>query len=759
VDRIALTLNGWRADNVRYYSMHPDDLEPLFRSERVFFSARNSHAPEADSNDWNVDVWAEGVEMNPSVAWGVEVPPESNCRQVDRLELSLGFRSDRVILSNGKMRWLGSNFSVGGIILKGERKEKKEAPAKGAGAILPVFVDAHRFHALEEHLAALSLPDGATVDIDFLVDMADYSKSHVAFALKAKHLGVCGVAFSEAEISGNYAYPVLRIDRAGVSMDGNSCQVKGTYSFDSKLVEGVFSNTLENRRILNLLPDAVSETMARVGVRVDEPPQFNIAFDPAPIKELANHLSGTFSVRNVAYKDLEIESLRGRVARRNNRIDFTGLDGVAAGQEERATPGGTALHGGFAKGSVFWDGNRREFGVDVDASLDPNILVGVLSPIRVATNIIERFVFSDQPPRGHVSVGATLSEKDTFYINIKAKGTNVAFQGVTFDTIGVTQTYKHGKVKLDSLAATQGTNASQGSILIDLRKKAVTFDLSTGLNPADIAKLAYPKFTLFDRYILMGGDISIDAKGIFDWGSMQQTDLQAKIRAERVKMPFVELDDFVADIYGEGPTIKMENANFGLFGGSGQGGLALSWNPGKSPLPYETDITFSKVDFHRLLAFLGAKKTSTISGQLSGNTFFEGDFSSNFYATARGEGFVRVEDGQLTDLPLFHGFSRAIRKVIPSFTVFTITSLRGNFSMAHGAVSFPDAYFGGDLVSAKGKGSYDFEKGFNAIMQVQMLNESRISKVVRVITDPLLKLFEIRLTGTLTNPSWKLEKF
>ena len=699
--------------------------------------------------------------MNPSVAWGVEIPTESGCRHVERLDLSLGFRSDRVILSNGKMQWLGSRFSVGGIILKGERKKRETGteavPAKGA--ILPVYVDAQRFQALEARLAALSLPEGATVEIDFLIDMADYAASRIGFSFKAERPGVRGVVFSAAEVTGNYAYPVLRIEHAGVSMGKNSCRVGGTYAFDTKLVEGTFSNTLANNQILSLLPPRVCDAMAQAGVRIDEPPQFEIEFGPAPAKELANHFSGTFFVHNVAYKDLEIKSMTGRVKRENNRIEFTELDGVAGGQEERAVEGGSALHGGFAKGTVFWDGNNREFGVDVDACLDPNILVGVLSPIQIATNIIERFVFSDQPPRGHVAVGASFSKEDSFFIDIAAKGTNVAFQGVAFDTIDVTQTYKHGQVKLDPLAATQGTDSTQGAVLIDLRKNAVGFDLSTGMNPADIEKLAYPSFDLFEKHIRMGGNVQIDAKGTFDWGTMQQTDFQAKVRAERVGLPFAKLDHFAAEVRGDGSTIAVENAAFGLFDGKGQGGFSMDWNPGKKKLPYETEITFSKINFHRFLVFLGVDPSSTIAGRLGGNAFFEGDFSTNFYATARGEGFVRVDDGQLTDLPLFRGFSRVIRKVIPSFTVFTITGLRGNFTLAEGAVSSPDAYFEGDLISAKGRGSYNFKTGFDAIMQVQMLSESRLSKVVRVITDPLLKLFEVKLTGTLAEPSWKLEKF
>ncbi len=758
VDRITLTLNGWRADNVRYYSMHPDDLKPLFRSDHLFFSVRNSKAPDAASNDWNVDVEAEGIDMVPSVTWGVEIPPGSACLHAEHLGASLGFRSDRVVLSNGKMQWLGSRFAVNGTILKGEREQKKP-PAPPQRTILPVFVDARRFQALEKQLAALSLPRGATVDIDFRLDMADYSASRVAFSCKAEAPSVHGISFSGAELSGSYTYPELRIDRAGVALGDEECWLEGTYAFDSKKAVGTLANTIVEKGMLRLFPEKVGGALAKIGLRMDELPQLKIAFGPTPPGELRNHFAGTFSIHGAAYKDLGIETLAGRIKRENNRFDLSELDGVVAGQESRADETGSAMHGGFARGSCFWDGDRREFGVDVDACLDPNILVGVLSPIRIATNIIERFSFKDQPPVGHVAVGMVIPDRDSFYIDIAGKGTNALFQGVAFDSIDVVQTYRHGKVKLDPLAAMQGTASTKGSVLLDFHHSTATFDIASGMKPADIEDLVYPKLKLFEKHIGVEGNVHTEAKGVFDWKSMQKTDFLATIRADRVGLPVAELDRFSAKVRGTGPVVAVEDAAFGLYGGKGEGKLSFAWNPGKKNLPYETSFTFSNVDFHRFLVFLGADHSSTLSGKLGGNAHIRADFSTNFYAAAQGEGFVRVEDGQLADLPLFSGFSRVVRMVIPSFTVFSITGLRGSFTIADGAVSSSDAYFEGDLISAKGEGSYRFPTGFDATVQVQMLRDSYLSKVVRAITDPLLKLFEMRLTGTLSNPSWKLKNF
>jgi len=759
MEGITLTLHGWRADHVRYYSANPDDLEPLFLARQVFFSARNSKLRGAGSTVWNVDVKAVGLSVNPSVEWGVEIPRSSPCRQVEQIEVSLGFLTDRIVLSHGKMDWLGSRLNVNGTILKGEGKAGP-APARKQKTLSPVFITEQQFQAFEERLEMLSLPNGAIVDIDFSIDTADYSASRADLAVNAEEVEFRGIGFSKAEIAGAYAYPTIQIERAGLFQGKQSVQLNGEYNLDSKEVEGSLYNSITSNQLLLLLPDWIHDLFAKAELRFDHLPRLEIDFESAKPKDLLNHLSGMFSIRGVGYQGIEIEALRGQVKRENNRFEFTNLQGSLLGQENRAEETGSAMQGGFAEGMVFWDGNTREFGVDVDASLDPNILVQALSPVEIATNIICRFSFKDLPPHGHVSLGANVDDWSTFYIDIQAKANDVVFQGVEFSSMNVTQTYRNGKLNLDPVVAIQGVDFINGSALLDLRASTVAFNAVSSMNPSDLEDLIYPGINLFGNHIKAGGDIRVVAHGVFDWGSMQQTDFSATVEAEQLRIPIAVLDRFTAEVVGDGPVIAVKNARFGLYGGEGEGDFSFAWTPPQKDLPYETDLSFSKVDFRQCLGFFCGDRPVTVSGKMDGNAHIEADFSTNFFSTANGGGFVRVDDGQLTDLPLFQGFSRLMRKIFPSFTVFSITSLRGNFTIVDGVVSSEDAYFDGDVLSAKGRGSYSQPTGFDAYIQAQVLSEGKIiKKVVHAITDPLMKLLEMKLEGTLSNPSWKLEKF
>ncbi|MEN7973356.1 MAG: AsmA-like C-terminal region-containing protein [Verrucomicrobiota bacterium] len=756
VDGIILTLGGWRADDVRYYSANPDDLDPVFQARHVYFSMQKS-GPGEEPVAWNVDIKAVGVGMTPSVEWGISIPRESPSRQVEEIEVSVQFLPDRIIVSQGKMEWLGARFNVAGTLLKGEREAIESA--RKQKTFLPRPVTEEQFRSFETWLKRLSLPAGAAVDIGFSIDIADYSSSRVDLAVNAGQVGFDGVVFSKAEIAGSYAYPAIHLERAGLFQGKQSLQLSGEYDLESKEAKGEVYNSITSNHPLLLLPGWMHDQLSEVGLRIGQLPRLEINFGPAAVKELLNHLSGNFAIHDVAYQGIEVEVLRGQVKRENNRLELSNLQGLALGQEDRAEEGGSAMHGGPADGSVFWDENTREFGVEANINFDPNLIVQALSPVRIATNIIRRFSFKDRPPQGHVSLGANVDDWGTFYIDIQGTADDVVFQGVEFSSINATETYRHGKLNLDPVAGMQGAAFIKGSALLDFRESTVAFDAVSSMDPADLEDIIFSRLNLFGNHIRAEGDIRITAQGVFDWDSMQQTDFLAKVEAERVDIPVAILDRFVAEVVGNGPVIAVKNATFGLYGGEGKGDLSLAWNPPGKELPYTTDVVFSNVDFCPCMAFLCGDKPISVSGKLTGNAHVEADFSTNFFATANGAGSVRVDDGQLADLPLFKGFSRLMRKIFPSFTVFSITSLRGNFSIVDGVVSTEDAYFEGDVLSAKGHGSYAEPAGFDVCIQAQMLSEGKISTVVRAITDPLMKLFEMRLTGTLADPAWELDNF
>ena len=758
VEGVTLTLHGWRADQVRYYSTNPDDLEPLFLAQHVYFSIRNSRQKRAGSEGLSIDAKAVEIELYPSVEWGIDIPPESLSRYVDQIDVALGFLTNRIEIAHGQIDWLGSRFNIEGTILKRrEGVEPVRTPRQLPG--FPVEISRQSFLEFERRIKELSIPDGATVDIDFLINTADYRAGWVNLAVRADALTFRKAGFSKVDISGSYAYPFLRFDRIGLFKGKQSLQLSGEYNLDTGLAGGALYNSITSNDLLLALPDQILSLLTKAELRVDHLPRFSIDFGPAPPRELLNRMTGTFSVRGVSYQGLEIEALYGNVKRTNNRLEFTSLQGSVLGQEERAAEVGSAMHGGTAAGEVFWDGNTREFGVDADINFDPLLLVQPLAFVEIATNIIQRFAFTGRPPQAHVALGSNVDDWSTFYIDIRGMANDMVVQGVKFTSVNVVQTYRNAQLNLDPVASMQGTRYLKGYAHMDFRDSTVSFDAVTSLNPADLEDMIYPDLRLFGHHIKTEGDVRIEAGGTFDWHRMQETDFAASVEADQLTIPIAAMEHFKAEVVGDGSEIRVNKASFGLYGGHGEGRFTQHWSPPESELPYEIDLNISDADFQQCLSFLFGDRPVNVSGIMNANAHIAADFTTNFYTTANGEGFVRVDNGQLTDLPLFRGFSRLMRKVFPSFTVLSITNLRGNFAITEGVISSEDAYFEGDLISAKVHGRYVYPTGFDAYIKAQVFREGRISKMVRVLTDPLMRLLEMKLEGPLSDPSWELEKF
>jgi hypothetical protein len=271
--------------------------------------------------------------------------------------------------------------------------------------------------------------------------------------------------------------------------------------------------------------------------------------------------------------------------------------------------------------------------------------------------------------------------------------------------------------------------------------------------------MTYPQLRIFGEKIRTSGDVRLSGSGYLDWGTMEQTDFNVDVSVGQLELPVGELEEFTAVFSGKGPLLSVHNAQFKYYDGSGSGSLSIQVDPTTALRPYTLDVQVKKSDFKRVLRFFNPDDPLSASGLLTGSLNCSADFSRSFTESATGSGEVLIKNGRLNDLPLFGGFSRLLRKIIPSFRVFSITSLRGSFEMKDGYIVTRDAYFDGDLISAKGRGRYSLAKGFDAYVQVQLLGDNQISKVFRVITDPFLKLLELKLDGPFKDPSWRFDTF
>jgi len=765
IEALSLTLRGWQADGVSYYSRHPDDLDPLFQAGEVLFARKQDFGSEV-SKGWKIDFSASDVSFTPSVEWGVSIPDESAMRHVDHVKLSVSILPDRVEFKNAEMSWSGIDFHVDGTLVK----ERKPAPgARGTRpvkhevevqeTVLPVYVSVEQFQSLENHFKQLDIEGNARVDVHFSVDMNNYAKSSLSLNVLADEVNIRDVEFDGLSLNLAYAFPALEIKPLTIDQNGQHLTVHADYNLESGMIRGQMDNSITSSKLLLLMPQSVLDLLVRIRLQIDELPAFSLAAGPAKAGDLLNSLSGSFSVRDLTYCGLLIEAGRGNLKRTDGFLDITDVYARVQGQEHRADEFNSCMQGGAANGRVFWDANHATFGVEAEGSLDPNLLIEPLSMVRIATNVIDRFSFPAELPQISLSLGSCYTNWSTFYIDISGVGHDVGIHEGLLSTANISGSYSNAILKLDPIAVMDGVDFMKGEALIDFRKDTVFFDAFGSIHPALVEDAVWPYHTIFGDYVKTAGKTEINARGTVDWGTMEKTDFRAEVEAEVLEVPVAKMDQFKGTVIGAGPKIHVTNAVCALYGGSASGSFDMTLAPGSTNLPYLIDFNVSKMDVQQMQQHLERPPRDRAMGLMTGYVKLKSDFTDHYLAHAEGRGSVSVEDGELADLPIFAAFSNVMRKVMPGFNFFSITSLRCDFTFHEGLVKTENAVFMGDLFSASATGHYSHPEGYDANVRVNVFSNKGIGKVIRVLTSPVSRLFEMNLTGTLDEPVWRLKNF
>ncbi|MEI6892209.1 MAG: hypothetical protein V5783_08570 [Pontiella sp.] len=765
MDAVQLTLRGWKASNVTYYSGNPHDLGPLLQAREVFFS-RKIDLGEQDSDGWKLDLAAVGIKIRPSVEWGVNIPEESESRFIESARLTLGFFPDRIECVDGEVSWIGIDFTMNGSFLK---KEKDRAPFQEAqpplessqdlAIISSVLISAEKFKILEAHLQQLKILGKAQVNVSFSIVADNYSESVVEFSLFAEELSIHAVEFDRLEVIGAYEYPELEFEKFSAYRKGRSLELDGTYNFESKLIEANLNNSITSRELLSLAPQSILDLLVKIQLQFDELPEFSLKVGPEKATELLNAIEGKFLIKNVSYCKLLIESVGGNIRRSNNYLDLTELHATIRGQEERAEEVGSSLQGGAVTGRVFWDSYRETFGVEAEGSLDPNLFLQPLAIIPVATNAIGRFWFPEDAPDISIELGSNYTDRKTFFINVHGKGNQIGIHDGLLSSVNISAFYSNALLRIEPITVMSGVDFMKGTAEIDFRNSTVHFDIFGSLPPALLEDVTYADFNLFGQKVHTSGQTRIKAKGALDWKTMRATDFRAEVEAEHFTLPIAALDHFSAVVIGDGSHITVSNSVFGIYGGEGDGLFSIRLEPGETNMPYALEFNMKGADFKQCLEFVKLPTRERTKGLVSVQASIAADMRQKFFETANGNGRVAVKDGELADMPLFTGFSRLLRKVIPGFSTFSITSFDLDFALKQGEIYTDEATFEGDVFNAMASGKFSQRTGYDAIVQVQMMSDKGLQKVIRIITNPFFKLFRLHLSGPLTSPSWRLDNF
>ncbi len=127
-----------------------------------------------------------------------------------------------------------------------------------------------------------------------------------------------------------------------------------------------------------------------------------------------------------------------------------------------------------------------------------------------------------------------------------------------------------------------------------------------------------------------------------------------------------------------------------------------------------------------------------------------------------GTGMIGIREKGLGQINLLGNLSRELsdfRLPIPS-GAFTFDTLTSPFRVEHESVFFDKMIISGPLSILESKGNFNLDNGnLDFLARLKLIGNLPIPVIKQIIgfADPLSKIAEIKITGTLDEPKWKLE--
>jgi hypothetical protein len=166
---------------------------------------------------------------------------------------------------------------------------------------------------------------------------------------------------------------------------------------------------------------------------------------------------------------------------------------------------------------------------------------------------------------------------------------------------------------------------------------------------------------------------------------------------------------------------------------------------------FRFQTTVSNVNFHALMSDLQSP-TNRLEGLLNGDWGIDraetGDWES-----WQGWGRASLREGFLWDIPLFGIFSPALDAILPGVGKSRVSGLTATFTITNSVIHTGDLDLRSPAMRLAYRGTFDFHGNVNARVEARLLRDVwLVGPLVSLVFKPLTKLFEYKVTGTLSQP-------
>lgn len=405
------------------------------------------------------------------------------------------------------------------------------------------------------------------------------------------------------------------------------------------------------------------------------------------------------------------------------------------------------------------DETTKRFTARVQGAFDVNQIRPFLKA-KGAIREVGRLTFHE--PLGlDLTINGQLHQMETLAVAGQLALTNFVARGGELDHMTTGITYSNLVIAFNHPQADrrQGSQVlSADQIRVDLNEHRIYFvnGYSTA-EPQAIANAIGPKtgHTLEPYQFLtpptarVNGFVSL--KSSEDNEQMEEEDLQVDILKGA---PFRWLRFESQRIEGSarwfGPTLMLTNLSAEFYRGRANGWALFDFRP-RSGTDFQFAFDITNANLHRLVAGL-ASPTNQLEGLVGGRLVVTSGNSTNWQGMS-GYGDATLQDGLIWDAPMFGILSPALNALSPGLGSSRATDAAGKFTMTNGVIFSADLEIHSTMMRLKYTGTVDLHENLNARATTQILRDTPgLGEIIHVISWPVSKLFEYKVTGSLGEP-------
>src|ERR1043166_6589716 len=145
-------------------------------------------------------------------------------------------------------------------------------------------------------------------------------------------------------------------------------------------------------------------------------------------------------------------------------------------------------------------------------------------------------------------------------------------------------------------------------------------------------------------------------------------------------------------------------------------------------------------------------RTNSLEGRVSG-CLIVNKANSTDWRSWQGGGNVNLKEGLIWDIPIFGIFSPVLNSIAPGLGSSRASAAAGTFLINNGVVRSDDLEIRSPAMRLDYRGTVALDGHVNAHVEAELLRDVwLLGPLVSTIFWPVTKLFEYKVTGSLTQP-------